>query len=49
MAEANRKAKKYKAVMKLGEGKRPVFGGVFNTVDKKHADLFATVSGNHVS
>ncbi|CAI5932039.1 unnamed protein product [Closterium sp. NIES-64] len=37
---------KLEAVMKVSEGKKPVFGGCFNMIDPRYLDMFASVSGN---
>ncbi|CAI7871191.1 unnamed protein product [Closterium sp. NIES-53] len=43
------KRREYKAVMKVSEGRKPVFGGCFNTIDPRYLNMFASVSGNRIT
>ncbi|KAH1218549.1 Polycomb group protein FIE1 [Glycine max] len=40
------KKKDYKVTNRLQEGKRPLYAIVFNTIDFRYRDIFATVGGN---
>ncbi|KAG4971904.1 hypothetical protein JHK85_038325 [Glycine max] len=43
------KKKDYKVTNRLQEGKRPLYAIVFNTIDFRYRDIFATVGGNKVT
>ncbi|CAI5975400.1 unnamed protein product [Closterium sp. NIES-65] len=39
----------YHPLVQVSEGRKPVFGGCFNTIDPRYLDMFASVSGNRVT
>lgn len=41
--------KEYRVTNRLQEGKRPLYGVVFNFIDSRYFNVFATVGGNRVS
>ena len=43
------KKKDYKVTNRLQAGKRPLYAIVFNTIDFRYRDIFATVGGNKVN
>lgn len=46
--ENNRTKHEYKVTLRMQDGDVPVFGGAFNTVDKKYFNMFASVNRNRV-
>lgn len=42
------KKKDYRVTNRLQEGKRPLYAVVFNFLDSRYFNLFATVGGNRV-
>ncbi|KAJ7948488.1 polycomb group protein FERTILIZATION-INDEPENDENT ENDOSPERM [Quillaja saponaria] len=43
------KKREYKVTNRLQEGKRPLYAVVFNFIDSRYFDVFATVGGNRVT
>lgn len=43
------KKKEYRVTNRLQEGKRPLYAVVFNFIDSRYFNVFATVGGNRVS
>lgn len=43
------KKKDYKVTNRLQEGKRPLYAVVFNFIDSRFYNVFATVGGNRVT
>lgn len=43
------KKREYKVTNRLQEGKRPLYAVVFNFIDSRYFNVFATVGGNRVS
>ena len=39
----------YRVTNRLQEGKRPIYAVVFNFIDSRYYNVFATVGGNRVS
>jgi polycomb protein EED len=42
------KKKEYRVTNRLQEGKRPLYAIVFNFIDSRYLNVFATVGGNRV-
>lgn len=42
------KKKEYRVTNRLQEGKRPLYAVVFNFIDSRYYNVFATVGGNRV-
>ena len=42
------KKRDYRVTNRLQEGKRPLYAVVFNFIDSRHFNVFATVGGNRV-
>lgn len=42
------KKKEYRVTNRLQEGKRPLYAVVFNFIDSRYFNVFATVGGNRV-
>lgn len=43
------KKREYRVTNRLQEGKRPLYAVVFNFIDSRYFNVFATVGGNRVS
>lgn len=43
------KKREYRVTNKLQEGKRPLYAVVFNFIDSRYFNVFATVGGNRVT
>ncbi|CAM8951851.1 unnamed protein product [Rhodiola kirilowii] len=46
---AKKRSKEYKVTNRLQEGKRPIYACVFNFIDSRYFNVFATVGGNRVT